>query len=271
MCRPKPYPRCSNHARKQLEAAQTSGDAARIQIAQEAYNHTPEGIQTLRDAGQVKDAERYQTQRTQLIQKAKAHHAKTPLRVALDLDETSGGFINSLRESLAQRQGLTPEQAAELMPTPQHYSFVESGWFKNTEEFLEAFHYAENNGVYRNMKTFEGVQETIQTLVTNRDVEIHVVTARNIQWNEETKQWLKQHRIPFKSITHTEEKQNVPNIDVYIDDSDKQITTLQKHGKTVIAFTNPYNQSIESKYRVSAWKDIPAVLQLIKQGQNTEK
>lgn len=57
MCYPKPGPRCSPHARANLEKAVASGDHAAIDAARRAYNVTPDGIQELRDAGRDLEAD----------------------------------------------------------------------------------------------------------------------------------------------------------------------------------------------------------------------
>jgi len=267
MCYPKPGPRCPSKATKNLAAAIKTGDKHKIRAAQIAYNTTVPGIQKLRDEGKGSLADRYQARRDRLIEQSRntALKQKTPLRLALDLDNTSADFTGALRNAIAKQKGLTPEQAEALMPSPTHYSFVDSGWFNNIDEFLTDFHAAEEQGVYTNMKPYPGFAQTIRKLVTSREVEIHVVTARNNRWEGETRNWLRKHRIPFTSLTHTEDKENVPNIDVYLDDSDKQITTLQANGKQVIAFENPYNADLPTQYRVKTWGHVPAAIKLFKQ------
>jgi len=270
MCKRKPYPRCSYHARIKLEAAEKSGDLERIKLARRNYFTSLAGIADLKAQGKDALAAKYETRRANLIAQAEreTNLRKTPLVLALDVDNTSGDFTESIRNHVMKTQGLTPEQAETLLPSPPtHYSFVDSGWFTDVNSFLDAFHSAEENGVYSKMKAFDGVSKTLRTLVSNRDVEVRVVTARGNRWNEETRQWLRRHRIPFTSITHTEDKEKVPGIDVYIDDSDKQINTLQKNGKTVIAFENAYNAAVPSKYRVKKWKEVPAVLKMITQAK----
>lgn len=257
-CKAKDPNNCRYH--RTAETAAMTVKQARI-----AYLTTPEGIQELRDKGKHELADKYDSRRQRLEQEAmkKLLQGKTPIRLALDIDETSGGFIDSLRDTVARNRGLTPEEAKEAFPVPTHYSLVQSGWFKDINQFLEEFHEAERQGVYRKMKAFKDMGQTLRTLVSNREVEVHVVTARESAWNEDTRYWLRKHRVPFVSITHTESKEKVENIDVYIDDSDKQLKTLQEHGKTVIAFDNPYNKHVEAPHRVKAWAEVPSILKLI--------
>jgi uncharacterized HAD superfamily protein len=267
MCYAKPGPRCPSKAVKDLNNALKTGDKTKIRTAQIAYNTTRPGIQELRDAGKNVLADKYQARRDRMIAASRQTvlRNKTPLRLGLDLDNTSGDFTGGLRAEIAAQKGLTPEQALQLMPEPTHYSFVQSGWFNNLDEFLTDFHAAEEQGVYTKMKPFPGFAETVRKLVADREVEIHVVTARHNRWENETRTWLKKHRIPFTTLTHTEDKENIKNIDVYLDDSDKQITTLQANGKKVIAFENPYNAAIPAQYRVKSWAKVPAAIKLFKQ------
>ena len=52
-------------------------------------------------------------------------------------------------------------------------------------------------------------------------------------------------------------------MDVYIDDSDKQLKTLQAHGKTVIAFDNITNDHVPTPHRVRSWKEVPSIIKVI--------
>lgn len=262
-CKAKDPKNCRFHGTGKYEN-QTATPEATARAARVAYLTTPEGIQELRDKGKHELADKYEARRKRLEAKVAQEllKSKTPLRLALDLDETSGGFVDELRASVALQRGLTPEEVEKLLPEPQHYSFVESGWHRDINHFLEEFHEAERQGIYRKMKAFKDMSRTLRTLVSDRVVEVHVVTAREIAWNEDTRYWLRKNRVPFRSITHTESKEKT-DMDVYIDDSDKQLTTLQAHGKTVIAYHNTINKDIPTRHRVKAWSEVPSVLKVI--------
>lgn len=183
-----------------------------------------------------------------------------PLRIGLDLDNTTGDFTEGLRQYVAKQRNINPSD----LPTPQTYDYVEAGWFDTPEEFYKTFQEAETQGLYKTLAPHTDAPKTIRRLVASGEVEIHIVTARKPEWNEHTRQWLKKHRIPYHSLTHTEDKETVKNVDVFIDDSDKQIETLSAHGRTIIAYDNPYNQHIETKYRVRSWSEIEAVITVMK-------
>lgn len=263
-CKAKDPNNCRFHGTGRFEKNTSETTELTAKEARVAYLTTPEGIQELRDKGKHHLADKYEARRKRLEEQAakEALKNKTPIRLGLDVDETSGGFVDALRESVAAQRGLTPEQAKEVLPVPEHYSFVDSGWFNDLPHFMKEFREAERQGIYRKMKAFKDMSRTLRTLVANREVEVHVVTAREADWNEDTRYWLRKNRVPFLSITHTESKEKT-DMDVYIDDSDKQLMTLQAHGKTVIAFHNTINKDIEAHHRVRSWSEVPSVLKVI--------
>jgi 5'(3')-deoxyribonucleotidase len=268
-CKAKDPKNCRFHGTGKFEVSDTSTHEMSAKEARVAYLTTPEGIQELRNKGKHELADKYEARRKRLEIEAEkeALKNKVPLRLAVDLDETSGGFINALRESVAAQRGITLEEAKKELPFPEHYSLVDSGWFKDVNHFMDEFHEAERQGVYRKMVAFKDMSRTLRTLVSNRDVEVHVVTAREMEWNSDTRYWLRKNRVPFRSITHTESKEET-DMDVYIDDSDKQLKTLQSHGKTVIAFDNLTNDHVQTPHRVRSWKEVPSVLKVIAENRN---
>jgi 5'(3')-deoxyribonucleotidase len=263
-CKAKDPKNCRFHGTGRFENRTSETTELTAKEARVAYLTTPEGVQELRDKGKHELANKYEARRKRLEEEAakEALKSKTPIRLALDLDETSAAFVNALRESVAARHGMTPEEAQEAFPEPEHYSFVDSGWFNDINHFLDEFHEAERKGIYRKMVAFKDMSRTLRTLVSNREVEVHVVTARESEWNADTRYWLRKNRVPFRSITHTESKEKT-DMDVYIDDSDKQLKTLQEHGKTVIAFHNIINQDIKTHHRVRTWSEVPSVIKVI--------
>lgn len=266
-CKAKDPKNCRFHGTGKFEDIAATNQIT-AKEARVAYLTTPEGVQELRDKGNNILADKYEARRARL-EEAVARElikSKTPIRLALDLDETSGGFIDALRESVAAQRGMTPEEAKEAFPFPQHYSLVDSGWFEDVNHFMQEFREAERQGVYRKMNAFKDMSRTLRTLVSNGDVEVHVVTAREAAWNADTRYWLRKNRVPFRSITHTESKETT-DMDVYIDDSDKQLKTLQAHGKTVIAFHNATNDHVETTHRVRAWAEVPSVLKMISENR----
>ena len=261
MCKASPYPRCSNHARKALDAALRSGNTDRVKLAKQQFYTSVEGIQQLRDSGREELADKYAMRRNRLIAEAKKIERlkKRPIRLGLDIDNTIGDFNKGMLTRIMLEKGYTVEQAEALYPTPTDYSFVVSGWFPNVNSFKETFNNAEKNGVYRTMDVYPEAAKIIRQLAASGDVEIHLVSARNKKWNDDTRAWLRAHRIPFKSITFTDAKEET-DMDIYLDDAGYQLAKLKEHGKKVIAFDQLYNRSLSDIPRVKHWTQVPAMI-----------
>lgn len=255
MCRKSPFPRCSSHARKSYELALQSGDEQLIKKTKIAYYTSPEGIRKLQEAGKVDLAEKFQKRREAKIEEAKRlDRIERKVTLALDLDNTSMKFTNAFRNSLAKKYNLSKEEALERYPDPKDYSFVVSGWFKDTKEFLSEFNEAEAKGLYTNMKMLPGAKKTIRTL-QQKGYTIKVITARTADYNADTKLALRRYRTPYSTLVHTEDKEK-HQADLFFDDSPKQITTLMSHGKKVVAFKASYNNGMKGSARANDWSEI---------------
>lgn len=258
MCRKRPFPRCSSHARKNYEKAIVSGNEQAIKKAKIEYYTSPEGISKLRKEGRDDLAEKFQDRRSRKIAEAeRAERIANKITLALDLDNTSMKFTNAFRNHLAKKYSLTKEQALEKYPDPKDYSFVVSGWFKDTNEFLSEFNEAERAGLYTRMKMFPGAKKTIRTL-QQKGYTIKVITARTADYNADTKTALRRYRLPYSSIVHTEAKEE-HHADLFFDDAPKQITTLTQHGKKVVAFRAGYNTELKGAGRVNDWSEVERI------------
>lgn len=255
MCKASPYPRCSSHARKQYDKAIASGDVNAIKTARMNYLTSLEGIKSLRAAGKNDVADRFAGRRARMIAKAqRQERLKNNITVALDLDNTTTDFTGGFRDALAKKYNLTPQEALNRYPVPHDYSFVESGWFKNTDEFLSEFHEAEKKGLYLNLKLYPGARRTMRSL-QEQGYTLRVVTARTPDYNADTKIALRQYRMPYRSLVHTENKET-EQAHLFVDDAPKQITTLTKHGKKVIAFKASYNTGMKGVGAVKDWSEM---------------
>lgn len=258
MCKKSPFPRCSSHARSRLTKAMETGDLQEIKKAKIEYYTTPEGIKTLKNAGKNELAEKFSRRRAQKIEHAqRIERIANKVTLALDLDNTTVDFNGRFRHHLAKKYNLTPEQALVKYPEPHDYSFVKSGWFKDTDEFHSEFHEAERAGVYREMSIYPGARKTIQTL-QQKGYTLHVVTARRQEYNEDTKAALRRYRMPYRKLVHTEEKET-QEAHLFFDDAPKQITTLTAHGKKVVTFHASYNGNDTGVGRVNDWSQVEAM------------
>lgn len=255
MCKAAPYPRCSSHAKQQYDKAVLTGTDQQIRNARINYLTSPEGIKSLREAGKHDVAERFATRRQKMIEKAqRMERLQKQITVALDLDNTTADFTGGFRDSLAKKYNLTPQEAMERYPKPIDYSFVKSGWFKSNEEFLSEFHDAEKRGLYLNLKIYPGARKTMRSL-QEKGYTLRVVTARTQDYNADTKTALRRYRMPYRSLVHTEAKET-EQAHLFVDDAPKQITTLTKHGKKVIAFKASYNAGMKGVGAVKDWSEM---------------
>lgn len=194
--------------------------------------------------------------------------------LATDLDETSGGFVDGLRDALAEKYGLSPEEALRRYPEPEQYALYEAGWFNSKEEFLAEFHEAEANGLYRRLRPMEGLAQHMKTLVAEENVALHVVTARDQSWNKDTVAWLQANGFPYITMRHEDNKPSVQGMDAFIDDAPYQINGLRDAGHNVIIYNQKTNASIEG-HRAKGWQDVQGIIRILKtektaaaQGQN---
>lgn len=248
-------PRCPSSAKKKLAEALKSGDKNKIRDARIEWFTTTPGIQELRDRGRHDAADRFQARRDALIDRSKVLDRQAKgLTVAVDLDNTTGDFTAAFRDSLAKKYGLSPKEAKERYPDPHDYSFVESGWFDSKEEFLSEMREAEENGMYARMSIYSGARKTLRDLRA-RGYNIHFVTARHDDFNEDTKAALRKWRLGYDKLVHEGTKQNYHDAHVFIDDAPYQINALTMHGKDSITFNNTYNAHIEGA-RVNDWTEV---------------
>lgn len=182
--------------------------------------------------------------------------------IGLDLDQTTGDFVGSFREFLQKKYSLTYEEAMKKYPDPKNYSFYESGWFNNKNEFLRDFHEAEESGIYLRMEPMENAKKVLKRLPKD-EYEISIITARNSRWNDDSLKWLENHQIPFTNFVNSSIKYDVPEIDIYIDDSNSNYVNLSKHKKTTILYTASYNLDIPAELRANNWKDIQKILKTL--------
>lgn len=247
--------RCSAHAKKALQQAVAGGDEKLIRQAKIEYYTTTTGIEDLRKAGKNDLADRFAVRRETLIAKNRREwRRENAISVALDLDNTTADFTGAFRASLAKKYNLSSEEAMKRYPEPSDYSFVKSGWFKDMPEFLNEFHEAERKGLYQTMPIFTKARKTVQGM-HSEGYQIHFVTARSQEFNEDTKHALRKYRLPYHLLKHTEDKEN-HNAHLFIDDAPKQISTLTLNGKKVIAYDASYNSDSEGVARVKSWDEI---------------
>jgi uncharacterized HAD superfamily protein len=135
----------------------------------------------------------------------------------------------------------------------------DSPWFTSRDEFVTHFKEAEKRGVYSRIPIYANASETLKEL-KSLGFRIKVVTARNASFNHDTSAWLKKNAIPYTGLYNPgHAKEEVKDVDVYIDDAPVVINRLLEHQKKVVVMTQKYNEtsinSHDNSRRVKNWQD----------------
>lgn len=167
--------------------------------------------------------------------------------IGLDLDGTTGSFTDGLRNFLAAQNPtkIPKELWAKHYPNPKTYDYHGPGsWFKDREEFAKHFQAAEADGIYTKMPIYPGASKTLNEL-KNYGFNIKVVTARRNVFNKESSGWLKTNTVPFRKIFNPgHAKEDVPDVDIYMEDAPVVIERLIANEKKVLVMNQEYNEDI---------------------------
>lgn len=140
------------------------------------------------------------------------------VRVAIDMDNTVVDFTGGIREHMRRKLNISRTEAKKRFREPTHYSYADSGWFNNLEDFIENFQEAEENGIYLTSNERKGSIKVLKNLVNDARVDVHIVTARPEKYNSETKQYLIERGIDLP-IFNESAKENY-DAHLFVDDKD---------------------------------------------------
>lgn len=194
-----------------------------------------------------------------IYSKFKEKHGRAPV-IGLDLDGTAANMTGGWRPRVAKARGITDEDALSKLPEPDEYAMWtgEGAWFETKQEFLLDFQAAEKDGMYRNLSPYDGASEVIHRL-SQEGFRIKAVTARSVEYNEDTAHWLNNQGLPIEEILHPGMlKSALEDIDIFIDDAPHVINDLVEHERKVVIFDQGYNDhhavdSPEHTRRISGW------------------
>ena len=148
---------------------------------------------------------------------------RTPVVVALDLDNTTVDFTDGFRRFLAHKNGLSREESLRRYPEPTNYGFHKGDvpWFSNVGEFLENFREAEDQGLYRNLEAYSGAVQSVRGFMKDKRIDMRVVTARDSRFNEDTSHNLRDLGIHIShgEIINLADKEDYP-AHIFVDDKD---------------------------------------------------
>lgn len=186
------------------------------------------------------------------------------MKIGIDLDEVLADFLPALIEYHNTTYGtfLVRDQF-------QSYRFWET-WGGTREEAIQKVYDFYKTSYFRNMKSVAGSQEAVSVLKQNND--LLVVTSRQDDVAEATKEWIAQH-FPnvFSDVlfanhysqngSSTTKKQicDSVGVDVLIEDSPEYALECLNPKRKVLLLDYPWNRGFELPqgiYRVNSWKEI---------------
>lgn len=178
--------------------------------------------------------------------------------LAVDLDEVVFNYLAALRNRMLIK-GMTVAEE-----TPTSFLMAEAGWFESDEAFKKFHGEAVEDGIYSEMKCFDGASEVLNELCEN-GYEINIVTSRFVNGGQhqkvlsQTAEALDREKIPYSNIMFLSNKTRFI-ADTYIDDGPHNLIPLRDNGRHVIAYSWAYNESVDGVDRANNWYEIREIL-----------
>ncbi len=182
--------------------------------------------------------------------------------LGLDLDGVCGDYTFALRQILAEKRGVSPDE----LPLEITWNYPE--WLLTQAEYMELHKEAVmRHNIFSNMPVIDGASEALWEL-SDSGVWIRIITHRLLfsqghqQTARDTAEWLDKNNIPYRELCFVGMKTEV-GADLYIDDSPKNVNALRGTGKKVVVFEQPYNRHLESP-RAKNWDEaLPLIQKMI--------
>jgi uncharacterized HAD superfamily protein len=155
------------------------------------------------------------------------------MNIGLDLDEVCCALMASALSSLRNDYGV--ELTLEDFENYNFYecSYTENKYHnRNIAEYLDAI--TRDTSFLLSAKPFVGVKKTLSEL-KSRGHSIHIVTARTQGEENNTKAWLKKHKLKVDSVTHISRGQSKGligkelSLDIFVDDYVPNIESMLEH------------------------------------------
>ena len=186
-------------------------------------------------------------------------------KIAIDCDDTIGGFGDDMRQAMAIRDGLSVEES--LLRYPPNPKGNVYDWYPDADNPAEAFYRdfkdCEDRGLlYHSQPVRVGAKDTINWLHKATGGNVIFLTARPEKFNDVTRSWLRESvGIDFNpSVFHSTKKEEVDMYDLLIDDNASHIKNVSSHDaphgpRRVVAATHPFNEKEieENDYVTKAW------------------
>lgn len=173
------------------------------------------------------------------------------LDIGIDLDGVCYDFAGSLRHYLHHYEG----RSMESMPPTTTWHFYSEQWGMTLEQFIEACDRGVDAGVvFRLGDPHPGTQMALDYLKVCGH-RLHIITDRSFgsRSQENTIEWLSEHRIPFDTLTFSRDKTLIP-VDTFIDDRVENYDALEAFGSNPFLYDRPWNQGHPAR-RVTSWNE----------------
>lgn len=169
-------------------------------------------------------------------------------RIALDIDDTLVPFVDPLREYLVY-QHKVPRYT---LPTPTKWCLHEQ-WGMSEHELWKLIDIGvDEDDLYRNTPPTPSDVRALHSLKEDGHT-IHLVTARrggSYGITElSTACWLHENKIPFDSLTYTQDK-SIVSVDYAIDDNLDNVSAYRSTGAVSVVFDQPWNRHEDVGFRV---------------------
>jgi 5'(3')-deoxyribonucleotidase len=199
----------------------------------------------------------------QRLDNAQADTNPTPFVFGVDLDGVCADFYGHMREIVAEWKGVDLE---DLSPSDFEYGLAAWG-VADSQEYERIHRFAvTQRDLFKSMPPVPGAAQSIRRL-SAEGVEIRIITHRLFidHFHQtavaQTVSWLDAHGIPYRDLCFMKDKVLV-DADVYIEDTEKNIRSLEECNETVIAFTNPTNVNMNPPptLRADSWQEAEQIV-----------
>lgn len=134
------------------------------------------------------------------------------------------------------------------------------------EEFVEIF-----NRAWRHWREMPPTEENLAEKVARLKSlgALDILTARPRETENYVIEWLRLHRIPYDRyvwVRNSEAKAQRP-YDIYIDDSPVVARAVERAGKKLLLYDQPWNRDVEETEHIKRIKSLAEAYQLLKSGK----
>jgi 5'(3')-deoxyribonucleotidase len=172
------------------------------------------------------------------------------MRLGIDLDGVVADF-NSGWMKLYNAEFSAALEAHQVIEWDGLYSLTHFG---STGDFWTWARGTDRPSIFRNLDTFPGALETLESL--SLDHQIVIITTKPRWAIPDTFAWIGDKRIPTREVHITRRKWEV-ECDVYLEDSPAHLPAIvaRRPGATVCRFVRPWNDPVPGAHDISDWQD----------------